>query len=705
MPALLEQSNPTAPVMPKDVSTPATFAPAPKYTDAAVLSIVCQDFERYQAWLDDKKWVLHWNESAILYQSPRTFAQYENSSVSKSNISRFDVAKAVNSLAPAISGAIFSDATPFEIRPRPNVDQNTARAWKALIEVLLELCCFKQELTYGIEGMTNQGTVIFKAGWETYTEIKRHYKRKASPIKIHLPLGGPPIEAYTAESEEFEVVEEEVIRNRPFFEKKELGTVFWNPKWNAPNQMWRAGTVIEETWLNYDDLKKLRQNPEYDIPDDETLRFMFMNDTEQVESQNVVDQSLTSNPTIHQAERQNAETSEDPLLKPMQLLEWWDDDQVRVVLQKKCVIRNDKHELPCLPYFSANFWNIENAAAGLGVGRIAGSQQRQSQGVVNAALDIIAYAVQPETIIARGANIPTQEHRRRLGGIRVVDGNDATKAVMLVPQPQVPPDAWRALQNAEMTADATTGADQAAVQGSLPGRGSSVGRSGTGAGMLQAASQGRIQAPVERVIDGVMLPFLKFLWSMVKERMPVKEIREILGDKMAADIQIDLDDFFNADIKFDTMAGTRLAARTQMAQALPFLLEVFGNQALVGQMGQTGWKVDVMEMTSMVMDVSQWKNQRNLVVPMTPEEKQSMAMNNPAVVKAQADSAMMDKKHQNDMELEDRKGQIRIAAKSVDSAGKKLIESPLERASSFAQRVADERAIQGSQFYGSSPGG
>ena len=104
------------------------------------------------------------------------------------------MAKAVNSLAPAISGAIFSDSTPFEIRPRPNVHQNTARAWKALVEVLLELCDFKQELSYGIEGMTNQGSVVFKIGWETYTEIKKHYVRKAAPTTgSTLPLGGAPL--------------------------------------------------------------------------------------------------------------------------------------------------------------------------------------------------------------------------------------------------------------------------------------------------------------------------------------------------------------------------------------------------------------------------------------------------------------------------------------------------------------------------------
>jgi hypothetical protein len=701
---LIADGNYSAPVLPQDVSTPPTFAPDPKYTDEAVLSIVVQDFETASNWLTNKLWVLHWRESNTLYQSPRTQATFENSSVARSNVSRFDVAKQVNSLAPAITQAIFSDPTPFDIRPRPNVHQDSARAWKELIAILLDLCDFKPEMSYGIEGMVNQGTVIFKIGWEEYTEMETRYERKAAPQRIDMPLGGPPVLIFTKESDEFKEVTQEVTKKRPIFEKCELGTVYPNPKWHSPNQMWKAGWVVQEFYLNYDDLKKLRQNSDYDIPDDDTLRFIFMSDTEQTVSRATTQRTVTSNPSIHQAEGEDTSWTEDPLDKPMQVLEWWSEGEVRCVLQQKVVIRNGKNKLGRIPYLSANFWNIENAGLGMGVGRIAGSDQRIDQGVTNAALDIIAYAVQPEYAIARGANVPTQEQRRRLGGIRLVDGNDATKAISVVPQPQVPADAWRILQASTMTADATTGADQAAVQGSLPGRGSSVGRSGTGAGMLQAASQGRLQAPVERVIDGVLIPFLEFLWDNVKQRMTAAEIRQLLGDHYAEALYVDFHNFYNANIKFDTLAGTRLAARSRMAQALPFLLEIFGNQALVQQMGQIGWKVNVLEVTNMVMDVSEWKNKRDLIVPMTDQEKQQMQQANPEAIKAQAASAMLQQKHQNDMQLESQKIQGRIAAKAVDTTHSKLIESPLDRATSFAERSADERGMQSSQFFGN-PGG
>lgn len=696
---LRADSDWSQPVYAKDVETPRDPAIPPHYTDEAVLSIVVQDYERASAWLNDRRWPLNWNETDILYQSPRTLAVFENSSVTKANVSRFSVAKQVNSLAPAIAGAIFSEPTPFEIRPRPSSHQDAARAWKELMAELLEEISFKQELSYGIQGMTNQGTVIFKAGWETETRVETHYRRKVAPPQVDMPLG-KPMTVFTEASDEFEAIDVEVTRNRPTFEKCELGTVFIDPTWKSPNQLWKAKWIVHEKYLNYDDLQRLRDNPEYDIPSDEILRAIFMPDSEeQTESIEGVEESMTANTSIHHAAERDEDFSEDPLLKPMQVLEWWSKTECRVVLQKKCVIRNNPHKLPDKPFFSSNYWDIDNAGYGMGVGRIAGADQRVEQGMLNALLDILAFAVQPEYAVARGANVPTQDQRRRLGGIRLVDGNDATKAIALVPQPVVPPDAWRAIQAVIGSSEGATGADQATVQGSIPGRGSSIVRSGTGAGAVAAASSGRLQSPVERVVDGVLIPFLKFLFRMIKERMPISEIRDVLAER-TEDLVPDFQDFMEMGVKFETLAGTKLAARNRMAQALPFLLEVFSNQALVQQLSETGWKVNAMELVNMVLDMSEWKNKRDLIVKMTDEEKQQQQMNNPAVQKAQADAAKTKDDQNFQMALEDKKIAGRIAAKTVDTTHKASVESPLERAASFAQRTADERTIQASQFYG-----
>ena len=692
------------PVLMGDVTTSTDPAVDPKYTDQAVLSIVVQDFERSNTWLNDRRWPLMWTETDLLYQSPRSLSVFEGSAVTRANVSRFTVAKQVNSLAPAISGAIFSDSTPFEIRPRPSVKQDTARAWKELISELIDEIHMKQEASYGIQGMVNQGTAIFMGGWESITRVESRYQRKQAPAQVSMPLGDP-MTVFTKQSDEFEVVDVEITKNRPIFEKCELGTVFVDPTWNSPNQIWKARFIIRRRWVNYDDLTKLRDNPSYDIPSDEVLRFIFRPDsTEQTEGIGGVEEAMQANSSIHHAAREDFDFSEDPLLQPMEILEWWSETDVRVVLQKKVVLRNGPHRMPDKPFFAANYWDIENAGYGMGVGRIAGADQRVEQGMINAILDILAFAVNPEYTILRGANVPTQDQRRRLGGIRVVEGPDASRAISLVQQPQVPADAWRAIQAAISSSEGATGADQASVQGSLPGRGSSIGRSGTGAGMISAASSGRLQSPVERFIDGVFIPYLKFLWAMVKEFMPISEIRAILGDR-AQDLVVDFGDFMEAPVKFDTLAGTRLAARNRMAQALPFLLEVLGNQALVQQMSQTGWKVDALELIKMVLDMSEWKNQNDLIVQMTPQEQQMMAAQNPGVVKAQAASAQQQQDQQFQMALEDKRIAGRIAVDAVDKTHKSLIESPLDRAASFAERTADTHAINSSQFFGPSGGG
>ena len=699
--ALLSKSNWSAPVTEDEVTTPRDPAIPPKYTDPAILSIVVQDYEASSAWLNDRRWPLNWNENDLLYQSPRTLAVFEGSSVTRANVSRFSVAKQVNSLAAAITAAIFSDPTPFEIRPRPSSHQDSARAWKELISELLDQIGFKQECGYGIESMVNQGTVIFKGGWETETRMETHYLRKVAPPQVDMPFG-QPITVFTEASDEFEAIDLEVTRNRPTFEKCELGTVFVDPTWRSPNQIWKAKWIVHQRFLNYDDLTRLRDNPAYDIPSDEVLRAIFMPDSaEQTESISDTERSLTANTSIHHAAERDDTYSEDPLLKPMEVLEWHSKTDCRVVLQRKCVIRKGGHGLPDKPFFSANYWNIDNAGYGLGCGRIAGSDQRVEQGMLNAILDILAFAVQPEYAVARGANVPTQDQRRRLGGIRMVEGTDATRAIALVQQPQVPPDAWRAIQSVVGSGESATGADQATVQGSIPGRGSSIVRTGTGAGAVAAASSTRLQSPVERFCDGVLIPYLKFLYAMIKERMPISEIRAVLAER-TEDLVPDFQDFLEMPVKFEVLAGTNLAARNRMAQSLPFLLEIFSNQALVQQLSETGWKVNVRELANMVMEMSGWKNMRDLIVPMTPQEKQMMMAQSPGAMQAQAKQAEMQQEHQNDMEMEDKKISGRMAVNAADNLHKAAIQSPTERALKFAERVANERTLEQTPFFGGS---
>lgn len=702
MPPILEQ-NPAVnqPITANEISLSAGTAPDPKYTDEAVIRIVMDDYHTGVAWLESESWNLQWKESRVLYQSPRGMSYFEGTDIPRSNVSRFTVAKQVNSLAPSISGAIFSDPTPFEVQPRPRTTSNTARAWKAMLSFLIEEARLKQVLAVATEGMVNQGTCLVKWGWKSETVIEKHMVRKAPPPTVPLPMG-QQMNVYTSDSDEFEVEEKEVTRSRPWIEKVPLGRVVVDPKWDKPNQIWEAAWICDNFYVTYEDLKLLAQNPEYDIPDEATLRAIFLGDQEQTEGIEGVEAELNQlgDSSISHAERPDATTSEDPLEKPMHLVERWTDDECWVVLQGKVVIRKGRHNLPEKPFGSANFWNMEDTGYGLGVGRIAGADQRVDQGTINAALDIISFAVNPEYAVSRSANAPQSDMRRRLGGIRPVDG-PAEAAYKLIEQPKVPADVWTVTQLSTAASESATGADQATVQGTIPGGKSSFGRSGTGAGAVARASAGRIQAPVDRLIDGIFLPFIEFCYQMTREGMPTSEIRSILSDEMTADLIGDMHDFLNARVKFDTLAGTRLAARQQAAQALPFLLQVFQSSELIQQLNTTGYKVDVMELVNMVMDTSGWKNNRDLIVPLSQQEQQMMQQQSGQNSRLAAQMQLLQAKQHGDQELEDMKIHGRIATDSAKQVTAKTVgESPLDRAASFATRDQLEQEMKQSAYFG-----
>lgn len=692
-----------------EVTIPAESKYPAKYTDAAVLKMVVQDHARGEAWLQERQYPLYWRESDVLYQSPRAIGYFEGTAVTRANVSRFTVAKQVNSLAPAIQQAIFSDPTPFAIRPRPAVDQNTARAWTELLKALLDQCDFKSELTTGIESMVLNGTMMFRWGWETTTEMRTHYRRKAAPSQVKMPLQPQPLEVHTEDSDEFVAVDEEVTRNRPFFEQVQLGSVKVDPKWNKANQLWKANWLTFEDYVTIEDLRQLRNNPLYDIPSDEVLKDIIMGtDKEVTASADQIEQDISSEGNAtHHAELPDVQTSIDPLEHPLQIIERWTPTRVYVVLQGKVVIRkDDDHGLPAIPFLSSNFWNIQNSGYGLGVGRIIGSDQRIEQGVTNAALDMVSFAVQPGYVSSRGANAPTDGIRNRLGNITPVDG-PVEQAFRLIEQPKVPQEVWTTLQASKAASESATGADTAMVQGVMPGRGSSVGRTAEGAGGMRAAATMRIQAPVDRVIDGVVLPFIDYMYEMVRERMPMSEIRAILSDQMADDLSVDFNRFMSAKLVFDALAGTRLQAQAQAAQSLPFLLQVFQAPALVSQLNNIGMKVDVGELVQMVMDVSGWKNSRNLVVKMTDQELQAhQAATNQPEGKTAGELAKIAAKGDQDRQTQDQKDQANLATKLavVAAEGKggtdaKPAQDPLSRATDYVSREQDENTLKGSAYF------
>jgi hypothetical protein len=682
----------------------------PKYTDDAAVQLVIQDARKARTFLDNKQWNLHWRESDVLYQSPRSNQSFEGSTVARANVSRFSVAKIVNSLVPGMKGGIFYETPPFLIRPRPATSQRTAYAKSTLFGALMDDCDFEEESERALEYMSTFGTVICKAGWHHETKKKKIRTPKVEPIRLNMPMSGEMV-VHTKESDELTITETDVVEEGMTFEMRELGSVLIDPTCKKPNKLHKSARyIIDVMYPTYKDLDDLRDQKIYDaegkqvggwdIPSEEELKAYFFAHQENANAPSQVQLNLGGqNWAIHHAQNDDEPSSNDPLERPLQLLERWDRTYVYDVLCPDgedfgVLVRKEEHGLPFLPFFSANFWNIPNALFGLGVGRLAGSDQRIEKGLVDAMLDLLSYAVNQMYVRDRGANAPTQQIRQRLGGIIDVDvppGKSVRDVFGIIELPKVPPESFAILQNASQNAQSTTGADEAFTQGSLPGRGgSSAARTATGAGGIIQANAGRIQGPVGHFVGGILIPFLELMDHLVKTRMPLAKIRETLGKELGEAWELDAQNFYESDDRFECLAGAHLAAKKAMATALPLMVQIFENPSLIQQLNATGYVIDVKMLFEMFEEVSEWKNGRELIRPMTPQEQQKFEQNNPGMQKVQAQVAAIGARHQAKAAEIDQQGEANIARDMLSKAN--------EEAAGWDERKWQRAQIEQSVF-------
>lgn len=674
------------------------------FDDSAALKVVVQDAREFAIYWEQQQWPLRCRESDILYQSPRMLSAWEGTQVTKANVSDYMVAEHVNSVDPQITQALFYDSPPFLLRPYAGTTQDTVRAKTALFQAVLQAIDFEKEVCLGLLDMEVQGTCVFKRGWQVKKRTIKKARRKRNAPKVEMPLG-PAMTVNTVESDEFERVERKVEVHLPFFERKDVGRLLVDPHCKT-GDIRDAKVVIEEDWVTFRDLDRLRDNPLYweygddgrplmeadektpksKIPDRETLLSYFEppNETPNLPVRTTED---VEGGATHQARAGWKRTTEDPTLQPLKIQERWDDEKVITVLQETLVIRNAENPEGKHPYYSANWWNIRNAWHGIGLGRLVGQKQRIRQGLMNGGLDILSLELQQPLLRSRGANAPSQNIRARLGGFVDVDG-DPGKAFAKAPMPEIPPALLAVMQMAEAQGEGSSGANEILMQGNLPQKGrTSMGRSATGASAMVGASVSRLQGPVGRFIRQVFVPFLADMDEMINDHMPSSQIREIIGERMSEEYAkaMDLEEFLYAPLQYEVLAGAHLAAKKAMAQSLPLMIQLFENPVLLKQLQNIGWTIDVKELFDMMMDMSEWRNTSQVVRRLTKEERAMMMQNDPGTQKVKAAVAAEGQKHDNAMERQDQKDQNRLASN--------LIESSIDRATGEVLRSGDRAAM------------
>jgi hypothetical protein len=676
------------------------------FDDDAAARIVRGDYERSKAYLERNSWLMEWQATDVLYQSPN----YDNWVGVRDGrpvrISRFLIAKNSNTMSNQIHRSIWTDQVPFALLGEQDTNELELEAWTHLIGVLLKRADAEYQLALGEESQTVQGTGIWKPGWEVRERVIKGRRRKKPAETIDLPVGGQQ-QVDTQESDDFEDTVETVQESYPVIEYRRLGWTMYDPKWKTPNRPdLSAGYVVHVDMVDFQDLQLLRDVPCYkNIPTDEKLIEFFINNPlgDAAPASQTSDQMSSQNSIVMHAEGEERQTSLDPFERPLKILERWTDDRVTTVLvynDKYITIRNDEHDLGCHALgYTANWWNIENCGYGFGVGRLNSGDQRMQAGVLNEVLKMIGMWFNTPLLIARGHNAPSQNVVAGLATFLQVDtppDGDVRKAMAYIERPQIPGEAWRIYELAQQGGEQLVGADEAFMQGHLGGPGSSAARTATGASRISSKADEGVAKQVGNT-GNVLARFIEFIVERVKTKMPIAEIRQILKKKYSDEIlkAIDLERFLNVKFEINVLAGQKLMAKQAIMQLIPFLLQILQQPQLLDALHQTGRTIDFQAIEGLFLRMSELQTDDNIFRPMRPRERVQFRSQQPGGPLG-ARVALERVKTQGKLQQIAAQGQTdlttRLAEAAVDRGAGAV---PLERAEALNERAADQAALRG----------
>lgn len=648
------------------------------YPDDQALELVVADLGRCDAFMDINIWAANWILADTLLQSPQNTNQLMGAT--RSNIPVFTLSNHLSAIVPKAMGALFYENPPFLLRPRPSTTQDLIRAKTALFAYQLDDMEFEEQIELGFTQMAHLGTGIWKYGYTEKTVTEKVYKPKASPEHIETSVGYKS-SIHTEESDEivFEYEERKVCR--PWLKFVDRRTVRVDPGCRV-GDIRTAKYVIHTEYPSYRDLDDLREQEDYDIPSEAELRTFYERDSSTIQQGDNLAMTMPEGMRgwLQHATPRNQRTTADPLESPFLLIERQDRNSIITVLvhgEDYILVRNSENPA-CKPSFlSANWRNIPDCFDGQGLGLLIGVDQIVDQGLQNLSIDLIGYGLHPQLVRKKGFNAPTQNIIWRQGGIIDVD-DDVDKSFKVLTMPDPPRAAWEFLNMIKAKSQETSGANQQTVMGSASSGGQSTGmRSGTGAAAVSQASASRLDGPVERLIRQVFVPFLQIMDELNNQFLPTSVLRQILDEQGLAELKTDHIKFRNAKMDYEVLAGAHLGPKKEMAQFMPFMIQIVNNPTLMQSAADAGMKFRFDAFFKAMGDLAGFKYSQQFFTKMSPEEQQKHDANSPAATQAaqaQSMDAAGDKKFQQEQVLENQK--------EIGRAANRVLEKTMDHATS-----------------------
>jgi hypothetical protein len=652
-----------------------------QYDDDTALGLVLTDVAAGIAFLQSKALlpalVDTSNDLIFGLQKPRVWADGKP----RANLPIYAVLEGIEKLMPVFYMSLFGTGKrrPFVVTPVGKTTPEAARAKASVLAWAIKQAGLKEEMRLTLKQCLSYGFCAGWWGWEQKNVRERVYsKNAAGRVKGKW---------------------EDILLNLPKYENIDLKNFSFDPqckrqdvqkgaRWVAKQVMITANTLDDmrgdldtygrdevEFSIDEDGKKVAKKTGKRvsRIPDRETLRKVLATDREQTE-----DTFASQKRAVwreFQAQLDSEGSSADPLMKPLEYIEYWTEDHVIGILQRKLVIRLGENEWNQAPALTCAFIDVLGSAWGFGVARLLAGEQRFQAGVANSWIDSLALVLNPVFQALKGVGPGTQN-------IPLAPGRVITETSELKPlvTPDVSNAATTAMANSESRASKRIGAEGGT---NLP---TQALRTGSGVQALTGDVIQRLQYFLEIFINMIYLPTLEKFMLLCMENLQPEDINRILTEEEGKEWDRDIQEVYNAKIDIDVLAGADLTARAASAQLAPMIIQMLSAPAVQTSLQIQAKKFDYANWAADMLDV-QGFDVDHYFQNMTPDDIKRMQEQNQALAKGQADQNLEATKHQNDLENINEKGTVQAGVALV----KKAAESHLDTAQdALSQLVSPE---------------
>lgn len=621
------------------------------WDDITALGIVLADIDAGIAFEQAKNFITRLETADDLIRGYVRVRPWPNSDKARSALSVPVCLEAIEKLMPVIYLSLWgSGKDPYQVTAKGNTSPAAAEANQNLLRWAVKVSNYKEGSRLTLKTILSYGFGCGFDGWEIdEIEQRKYIKDDTGKISRDKTLPAKTIQ-------------------KPTYENGNLRNIIFDP--GCPNQDPNSGRwIAKRIQITAYDLDDMRDDDTYkNIPTREELAKILAGKQEIAKDSM---QPLKPNQTReYQAQDDKLPISKDPLMGPLELVEYRTRQRVITVLQRLIVIRNEDNKTGKLGVHGCAFIDVLNSMFGFGVPALLNGEQRFQQGVLNTSVDGLALVLNPSFQMVKGLASSGQNIVIAPGKVTTVE----TKLEPLVVQ-DVQQTALAAMEASQQRAYRRIGAEGGTQ---MP---TQALRTGSGVQAFQGDITQRLQYFIEQFLELVFIPVLETFLIHCHENLQSEEIDQILSREDGKAYAGNVLDVYNADYDIEIIGGTKLTAKQAALQLAPIFMQFLANEAVQDSLQVQGTKFDYAQWTEDLFELSGLGTESQYFHPLTAEDLQRMQQKNQAMQAAMGKVLQTGVKHQADLDSIDQKaaaqGQLAVlksVVKRDETAGLAALE-------------------------------